>query len=318
MGRVSNGPAFFYEIFSACIMATALILYVINMLLSQGLIMRTIKGFDSLPESHWLKQFHEALKGEDLSDVSVRGYLYDLIYFRNWLTSGLGQEVALKRISTANLAAYRQHLVEDKGMKAAAINRRVQSVKKLFSWAHSLALIGENPARHLRFMKPDARKSPKGVNDKEFHALLRAAGKSPHGMGKRNYALIQLMVQTGLRVSEAANIKVEDLTIYERSGWINIPAGRGLEARRLPLNATVRRAINAYLNTSGDRSPEDLLFFTKRGQPASVRTLQRTISVLAQRARIDRIKVSANTLRHTFVHNYLKAHPGGLEALAEL
>lgn len=299
-------------------MAAAFILYVINKILSQGLIMRTIIGFDSLPEGHWLKQFHEALEGDDLSDVSVRGYLYDLIYFRNWLIDVHGQEVALKRISATGLTAYRKHLVEDKGMKAAAVNRRIQSVKKLFSWAHSLALIGENPARHLRFMKPDARRSPKGLNKRELHALLIAAGKSSHGMGKRNYALIQLMVHTGIRVSEAANIKMEDLTIYERSGWINIPAGRGLEARRVPLNATVRRAINAYLNTSGDRAPEDLLFLTKRGQPASVRTLQRTISVLAQRARIERIKVSANTLRHTFVHNYLKTHPGELEALAEL
>lgn len=226
--------------------------------------------------------------------------------------------MALKRISTSGLTAYRQHLVEDKGMKAAAVNRRIQSVKKLFSWAHSRALIGENPARHPSFMKPDARRQPKGLNKKELHALLRAAGKSSHGMGKRNYALIQIMVHTGVRVSEAAGIKVEDLTIYERSGWINIPAGRGLEARRVPLNATVRRAINTYLNTSRDRSRNDFLFLTKRGQPASVRTLQRTISVLAQRAKIERIKVSANTLRHTFIYNYLKAHSGELEALAEL
>ena len=69
----------FYEIFSACIMFSALILYVRNKLLPQGLFMRTILWLDSFPESHWLKQFHEALKSEDLSDVSVRGYLYDLI-----------------------------------------------------------------------------------------------------------------------------------------------------------------------------------------------------------------------------------------------
>jgi site-specific recombinase XerD len=299
-------------------MAAAFILYVINEHFTQELILRTIKGIDSFPEGHWLKQFHEALKSDDLSDVSVRGYLYDLIYFRNWLIGVHGQEVALKRISAAGLTAYRQHLVEDKGMKSAAVNRRIQSVKKLFAWAHSLALIGENPARHLRFMKPDARRQPKGLNERELHALLIAAGKSSHGMGKRNYTLIQLMVHTGIRVSEAARIKVEDLTIHERSGWIQIIAGRGLEARRVPLNATVRRALNAYLNTSSDRSPGDLLFLTKRGQPASVRTLQRTITVLAQRAKIERIKVSANTLRHTFVHNYLKAHPGELEALAEL
>jgi site-specific recombinase XerD len=84
-----------------------------------------IKGLDSTTDRHWLKQLHEALKSEDLSDVSVRGYLYDLIYFRKWLKNGLGQEVPLKRISTGSLTAYRQHLVEDNGMKAAAVNRRI-------------------------------------------------------------------------------------------------------------------------------------------------------------------------------------------------
>ena len=92
----------------------------------------------------------------------------------------------------------------------------------------------------------------------------------------------------------------------------------GAEMRRIPLNATVRRAINAYLSTRGDRSPKDSLFLTKRDQSASVRTLQQTITVLAQRAKIDRIKVSANTLRHTFVHNYLKIHPDEFEVLAEI
>jgi site-specific recombinase XerD len=280
--------------------------------------MRTIKGLNGLSKRHWLNQFHEALKSEDLSDVSVRGYLYDLNYFRNWLIDVNVREVELKEISTADLTAYRQYLVEDKGMKATAVNRRIQSVKKLFSWAHSLSLIGENCATHLRFMKPNARYSPKGLRDKELHALLRVAGQSPHGLGKRNYALIQLMVQAGLRVSEAADIKMKDLTIHERSGLIQIPGSRGLMARKVPINATVRRAINAYLNASGGRSPDDPIFLTKRGQPASVRTLQQTTAVLAQRAKIDRIKVSANTLRHTFVHNYLKAHPGELEVLAEL
>jgi site-specific recombinase XerD len=283
-----------------------------------GLIMRTIKDLDALSKRHWLNQFREALKFEDLSYTSVRGYLYDLNYFRNWLINVHGRVMGLKEVSSVDLTAYRQHLVENKGMRAASTNRRIQAVKKLFSWAHTKTLIGENPAKHLRFMKPDARYSPKGLNDKELHALLRAAGQSSHGLGKRNYALIQLMVQTGLRVSEVADLEIKDLTIHERSGWIKIPGSMGAEMRKIPINATVRRAINAYLSTRGDRSPKDSLFLTKRDQSASVRTLQQTITVLAQRAKIDRIKVSANTLRHTFVHNYLKIHPDEFEVLAEI
>lgn len=280
--------------------------------------MRTIKVLNGLSHDHWLRQFQEVLTDEDLSSVSVRGYLYDLNYFRNWIIEIHGWEVALEKISSTDLTAYRQYLVDVKGVKAASANRRIQAVKKLFFWAHKQGLIGENPARHLRFMKPNARYSPKGLRDKELHALLRAAGQSPHGLGKRNYALIQLMVQTGLRVGEAADIKMEDLTIHERSGWFWISDTKGLKERKVPLNATVRRAITAYLNTSRNRSPDDHLFLSKRDKPASIRALQDTIANAARKAKISRIQVSANTLRHTFVHNHLKAHPGELEALAEL
>ena len=293
-------------------------MYAVNTILIQGVIMRTITGSNNLSEDHWLKQFQEALTSEDLSSVSVRGYLYDLNNFRNWIIEVHGREVALGKISSADLAAYRQYLVDVKGMKAASANRRIQAVKKLFLWAHTRGLIGENPSKHLRFMKPNTRYSPKGLRDKELHALLRVAGQSPHGLGKRNYALIQLMVQTGLRVSEAANVKMADLTIHERSGSIWISGTRGLTERKVPLNATVRRAITAYFKKSRDRSPEDHLFLTKRDRPASIRTLQNTIASVARKAKISRVQVSANTLRHTFVHNYLKAHPGELEALAEL
>ena len=280
--------------------------------------MRTIIGLNNLSEDHWIRQFQEALTSEDLASVSVRGYLYDLNYFRKWFTEIHGQETALDMLSAVDLTAYRQHLVDAKGQKASSVNRRIQAVKKLFAWAHGAGLIGENPAKHLRFMKPNARYSPKGLWDKEIHALLRVAGQSAHGLSKRNYALIQLMVHTGLRVSEAAAVKMADLTIHERSGSIRISGGRGLKERKVPLNATVRRAITAYLKASRSRSLEDHLFLTKRGQPASVRTLQETIANLARKAKIERIQATANTLRHTFAINYLKAHPGALEELAEL
>lgn len=280
--------------------------------------MRTTNSLNRAPENHWLKQFRETLARENLSAVTVRGYLYDLNYFRKWFTEIHGREAELDKLSAVDLTAYRQHLVGDKGLKASSVNRRIQAVKKLFAWAHKGGLIGENPAKHLRFMKPNASYSPKGLRDKEIHALLRVAGQSPHGLSKRNYALIQLMINTGLRISEAADVKMAALTIHERSGSIRISGGRGLKERKIPLSATVRRAITAYLKLSRSRSMEDHLFLTKRGQPASVRTLQETIANLARKAKIERIQVTANTLRHTFAINYLKAHPGALEGLVEL
>ncbi len=104
--------------------------------------MRTIKGFDSLSEGHWLKLFHEALKSEELSDVSVRGYLYDLNYFHKWIIEIHGQEVALEKISSSDLAAYRQYLVDAKTVHISKI------VSRLRDDGHSI------PDEHLARVSP--------------------------------------------------------------------------------------------------------------------------------------------------------------------
>ena len=233
--------------------------------------MRTIKATNAIPKDHWLRGFHEMLISEDLSPVTVRGYLYDLNHFRNWLTESHGREPALEQILTVDLTTYRQYMVDVNHLKASSVNRRIQAVKKLFSWAHTGGLVVENPAKNVRFMKPSVRYRPKALRKKELHALLRVAGQSSHGLAKRNYALIQLMVQTGLRISEAAAVKMADLTIHERSGSIRVCDANGRKEREIPLNAAARRALTTYLSTSRSHDPDDYLFFTKRNQPASIR-----------------------------------------------
>ena len=81
-------------------------------------------------------------------------------------------------------------------------------------------------------------------------ALLRAAEASPHGLALRNTALLQLMLQTGLRVGEVAALRQEDVTIRERSGAVRVRAGKGMKAREVPLNQTARKALDAYLGLS--------------------------------------------------------------------
>jgi site-specific recombinase XerD len=60
------------------------------------------------------------------------------------------------------------------------------------------------------------------------------------------------------------------------------------------------------------------VFTSKRNTPITVRALQKIITALAARAKIERIAVTAHTLRHTFARNYLQANPGNLVELAML
>jgi integrase/recombinase XerC len=173
-------------------------------------------------------------------------------------------------------------------------------------------------ARDVRRIRLPRHCQPLGLLDTEVHAMLRAAGGSTHGLARRNYALVQLMLQTGLRVGEVAALRIGDLTLHDRSGSVHVRHGKGLKDREVPLNATARRAVKQYLDERPGAIAGEPLFLSGRAAALPVRSIQAVIASLARRARLSRIPVSCHTLRHTFALAYLRDNPGKLVELAGL
>jgi len=260
-----------------------------------------------------------SLARDDLAAATLRGYRCDLRNFFKWHQSVQDGGFAIKGLAEYELIAYRQHMVAA-GRRPATINRRLDALRRLCRWAQSTGSLAADAARDVRPVRTVRNQQPAGLTDIEVHALLRAAGASSHGLAARNYAMAQLMLQAGLRVGEVAALRVADLTMNDRSGSVRIRHGKGLKAREIPLNATVRRALKQFLE-EGDlaiRDKDAALFISSRNTAMPVRTIQAVISSLARRARLKRVAVSAHTLRHTFALGYLRDNPGKLVELAGL
>src|SRR5918993_478979 len=162
-------------------------------------------------------------------------------------------------------------------------------------------------------------RQPVGLTALEVHGLLRAAGESSHGLARRNYALVQLMLQTGLRIGEVAALRRADITLRERAGVLRVRHGKGLREREVPLNATARRALRQIFERDPAMArPEDPVFRSTRNEPLPVRSIQNTIAGLVRRAGLTRPGISAHSLRHTFALAWLRQHPGKLVELAQL
>ncbi|MGH8254903.1 MAG: tyrosine-type recombinase/integrase [Steroidobacteraceae bacterium] len=269
------------------------------------------------PDPPWLTAFLVALKRADLAPATRRGYGYDLRHFLAWRASVQTEDFTLERLGEYDLIAYRQHLLAA-GRRPATVNRRLNALRRLCRWAHSVGNLRADVAHGLRPVRVVRNRQPAGLTDAEAHALLRAAGASTHGLAGRNYALVQLMLQAGLRVGEVAALRVEDVTLHERSGSVRIRAGKGMKAREVPLNATARRALQRYLEGGRVLTAGEPLFLSSRGTAMPVRSIQAAIASLVRRARIKRIAASAHSLRHTFALGYLRDNPGKLVELAGL
>jgi integrase/recombinase XerC len=267
-----------------------------------------------------LAAFKRSLCEQDLSPVTARGYLHDLGKFRAWLEAEPAAKPRdIRRLTAVDLVNYRQCLLRTERLQAATVNRKLQAIKKLFGWALDQGLVKGNVALEVRFVKIAERPCPNGLTETEVQSLLRAAGQTRHGLAKRNYALIELLLETGLRVSEAADLHVSDVDLHDRSGVVLVREGKGRKQRQVPVNSTARRALKLYLKGREPLRQEDHLFLSERGGlPLSLRTIQATVSAVARRANITRFAVSAHSLRHSFARRFLRRHPGKLVELAAL
>jgi integrase/recombinase XerC len=142
--------------------------------------------------------------------------------------------------------------------------------------------MSENPTTHLRFMRKSGTPQPLALSRREVFALLHAAAASPHKLALRNVSFVQLILQAGLRVGEATALTHAALTLKSRAGTVCVRDGKGRKAREVPLNTTVRRAVQDYLATQSEAAAGTPIFWSKRPQ------------------------VSAETLRGDWVHTELR------------
>ncbi|MDT7953836.1 MAG: tyrosine-type recombinase/integrase [Acetobacteraceae bacterium] len=261
--------------------------------------------------------FLASLAHDDLAPATLRGYRYDLRHFLAWHGTVQDKPFALEGLADYELIAYRQHMVAA-GRRPATVNRRLDALRRLCRWACGTGALGADAAGNVRPMRTVRNRQPGGLTDIETHALLRAAGASSHGLAARNYALVQIMLQAGLRVGEVAGLTIADVSMGDRSGSVRIRQGKGLKARDVPLNATVRRALKQHLEQRRAPGKSAALFTSSRETAMPVRSIQAVIASLARRARLTRLSASAHTLRHTFALGYLRDNPGKLVELASL
>ena len=281
--------------------------------------LRAIQAAETIAaEPGWMASFLASLAHDDLAPATLRGYRYDLRHFLAWHRTVQDSPFAIEKLAEYELIAYRQHMVAA-GRRPATVNRRLDALRRLCRWARGAGVVDADVAGNVRPMRTARNQQPVGLTDIEIHALLRAAGASSHGLAPRNYAVVQLMLQAGLRVGEVAALRGcrhhHERPLRQRAH----PPGQGSQgARGAAERNRAPRAEAASRTSSGAAQGDAALFVSSRDTTMPVRTIQAVIASLARRARLKRVAVSAHTLRHTFALGYLRDNPGKLVELASL
>lgn len=250
-----------------------------------------------MTENHILKQFEEHLLDVGKSEHTVRAYTLDMYDLIKWFEQSADNSFEPGAVGPRDIVEYRSFLIA-RGKKPATVNRHLVAAKRFFHWALNNDVVSDSPFEGLESIRvrQQADLSPKWLPRRKQLALLRAVRKASR---PRDLAMIELMMNAGLRVSEVANLTLTDVELGERSGYVTIRNGKGNKYRQVPLARDTRQALKRYLNRR-DEDSSQRLFLGQRG-PLNTAGVQNVVAKYAYQARLA--NVTPHTLRHTFGKN---------------
>lgn len=239
----------------------------------------------SLRDSH--QQFIGHLKGKSRASATILAYGKDIEQLVDYLQK-MGKTDPTT-VETADLAAFMQTLVSE-NYTPKSISRKTNSTKTFFKFLKTSNLITNDPATGLEHPKFE-NKPPRILTKLEYRSL-RDAARSDIRMS----AVIELLLQTGIRIGELAKLRVEDIDLENLT--IHVPPFEDTRERMIPLNKSAAEAVKSYLPQRA-KTPNHALFVTKTGRPLLIRNIRTAIDRYFKVAGIKDTKV--NDLRHTWV-----------------
>jgi site-specific recombinase XerC len=161
------------------------------------------------------------------SPVTIRNYLSNLKLFSRWLSVTFEtNRVDFTRVTEVDLLSYRNHLQYSKRHKTATINQHVAALRSFFSFLYNNGFISESVITSLKPLSKPFLRAPEVPKRADILKLFRMVDTS-NDRGKRDFAILQLFIQCGLRLSEIASIELDDVEISTRKGVLRIVGGKG-------------------------------------------------------------------------------------------
>ncbi|MEA3351973.1 MAG: tyrosine-type recombinase/integrase [Chloroflexota bacterium] len=273
-----------------------------------------------------LNDFTAYLQAMDRSASTVTGYLSDVEQFTGWFDQTNGESLTPERVTPTDISEYRQYMLTVKRYKASTINRKLASISVFMQWAQKSGLIGHDPTENIRRVA-QTQNTPHYLDKKDQYALKRAIEKELQlaqlrypkrwRTRRRDASMVTLLLNTGLRISEALQLQLDDIQMSERKGKVSV-IGKGRKQRTIPLNLDARNALLAWLRVRPDENNNDYVWIVVEGVPdgaLSERSIQRMVRRIGEEAGLE--KLTPHTLRHTFAKNLVNRGVG-LEKVAAL
>lgn len=255
--------------------------------------------------------YMQAIKGR--SPLTMKEYRYDLVLFfrfikkqKNLVPQDLTLEQTpiddisedfLKKIDINDFYSFITFMSISRKGSPATRARKIASLKSFFHYLKSKRrLILEDPTVELESPK-QSRRLPKYLTLEESKRLLISASENTKTYSNRDYCILTLFLNCGMRLSELVNININDI----QEETIKV-LGKGAKERTIYLNSACISSLETWLadrSRLGNRKDAEALFISRLGTRISAKQVQVIVKGYLKSSGIDPKRYSTHKLRHT-------------------
>lgn len=227
-----------------------------------------------------------------LADVTITYYKNELKVFRYYLADCNTEALDdLSKISALDVGKFAKYMRNVRNAQTGNINTKLKAIKT-FLRVNDLPKVAEHCSP-----LPDEKYKVKAFTTEEVNKLLRSCDLNSY-IGLRDYTMMLVFADTGLRVKELCNLRVSDFNRADGSTLISETKNKF--SRYAPISDEVRRMVDVLVSLN---SGDEYVFQSLNGRQLSRVAVQRRIQLAGERAGIDK---STRCSPHTFRHYYAK------------
>src|ERR687886_105849 len=206
-----------------------------------------------------LARFLDGLSGKNRSAATIRAYQTDLSQFIAFLHANNVSIQTPADVEKVDVMEYLSVLAK-KELTGIARARKMSALREYFRFLEGVGVITKSPATGIETPKRE-KNGRQVLRADEYTKMLSLAGANP-----RDYVILQVFLQTGIRVSELANLRIEDIDFIKPAITVR---GKGSVEREIALEKKGTHALRSYLLVRGVDTTSARVFLNYQGEPIS-------------------------------------------------
>lgn len=236
---------------------------------------------------------------KDKSPETAGTYRRSLNEFERWFVQQKGNF----KFTTDDIEAYKTYLMKTRGLHQVSVSTYLTALRRLCQYLVDIGMLTENPARSVKGNRRPSTHSRAVLTQSEVDTLLQAMSDS-NAIGKRDLAIVYMMLYAGLSEIELIRANIQDLEQTLMGWYLRVQGkGRTVKDQQVPIDSPVVEKVKDYLDTRKRVHPEDPLFVShghrSEGNRLNTRSVRSRINLHLQEANIKRKGVTPHSLTHT-------------------